>query len=320
VKPLGEAGEARDLVRRCLSGDREAVRKFQERYGELIYAYPTRVYGTAAEHAADFYVYAFDKERIFHRLRTFSGRAPLRAYLLSYVLDHLAIDWQRAAREVDTLPMDTINDFADSQCSLSDSAAADAPTAPGREPLRQALAAMTPAKAVIIKLLYIEDYELASSDIQYLAQASRRRVRDVLAAVAHLRAAVREREASLKRIEDTLDAVQAWIQLYERRLQRVNEELRGLDHSSATSPGYAQRLTQERAEMERKIQRRQEQRRGLLDRAQRRKITTPYKDIAALLNTSSGNVASQIARARRELVQRLSRPTAPELEHADNGT
>jgi RNA polymerase sigma factor (sigma-70 family) len=319
VKRLDEAGEARDLVRRCLSGNREAVHKFQERYGELIYGYPTRVYGTAAEHAADFYVYAFDKERIFHRLRTFSGRAPLRAYLLSYVLDHLAIDWQRAAREVDTLPMDTINDFADSQCSLSDSAAAGAP-APAGEPLRQALAAMTPAKAVIIKLLYIEDYELAPSDIQYLAQASRRRVRDVLAAVAHLRATVREREASLKRIEDTLDAVQAWIQLYERRLQRVNEELRGLDHSSAISPGYARGLAQERAELGRKIQRRQEQRRGLLDRAQRRKITTPYKDIAALLNTSSGNVASQIARARRELVQRLSRPTAPGLEQADDGT
>ena len=319
MKRLDEAGEARDLVRRCLSGNREAVHKFQERYGELIYGYPTRVYGTAAEHAADFYVYAFDKERIFHRLRTFSGRAPRRAYVLSYVLDHLAIDWQRAAREVDTLPMDTINDFADSQCSLSDSAAAGAP-APAGEPLRQALAAMTPAKAVIIKLLYIEDYELAPSDIQYLAQASRRRVRDVLAAVAHLRATVREREASLKRIEDTLDAVQAWIQLYERRLQRANEELRGVNHSSVNSSRYAQGLAQERADLERKIQRRQEQRRGLLDRAQRRKITTPYKDIATLLNTSSGNVASQIARARRELVQRLSRPTALELEQADDGT
>jgi RNA polymerase sigma factor (sigma-70 family) len=320
VKRLGEAGEARDLVRRCLSGDREAVQKFQEQYGELIYGYPTRVYGTAAEQAADFYVYAFDKERIFHRLRTFSGRAPLRAYLLGYVLDHLAIDWQRAAREVDTLPMDTINGFADRQCLVSESATAAAPTASAREPLRQALAAMAPAKAVIIKLLYIEDYDLAPSDIQYLAQASRRRVKDVLAAVAHLRATVREREASLKRIEDSLDAVQAWIQLYERRLQRVDEELRGLGHGNASSPVYAQRLAEERAELERKIRRRQEQRRGLLDRAQRRKITTPYKDIAALLNTSSGNVASLIARARRELMQRLNRPTARALEHADDGT
>jgi DNA-directed RNA polymerase specialized sigma24 family protein len=49
----------------------------------------------------------------------------------------------------------------------------------------------------------------------------------------------------------------------------------------------------------------------LLDRAQRRKVTTPYKDIASLLNTTVGNVGSQIARLRQELAQKAASRDIP---------
>ena len=50
-------------------------------------------------------------------------------------------------------------------------------------------------------------------------------------------------------------------------------------------------------------------------------MTAPYKEIAALLNTSVGNVGSQIARLRRELMTKLdTRPEAAggeETSHVD---
>jgi len=282
-----EAHEAQELIRRCLAGEETAIRSFQGCYGELIYGYPLRVFGTPAEDAADFYVYAFDEGRIFRRMRTFAGRAPLRAYLLSYVLDHLVIDWKRRERELETVPLDTLGQMPDQ-------------TPPPRStevpPLRELLAGIEPEKAVVMKLLYVEDWEIQPSEIRYLARASKRTVADVLSGIDRLRATVRDREARLKSIEDALDAVQAWISVYERRLQRINTELNTLPRG-----GVAERLSATRAEIERKITRRQQQRAKLIAQTQRRKVTAPYKDIATLLNTTVGNVASQIARVRQQL-------------------
>ena len=92
----------------------------------------------------------------------------------------------------------------------------------------------------------------------------------------------------------------AWIQLYERRLRRIAEDLSSLPPTATA----AEKLREEQTQLERKIERRQQQRTNLLARTQRRKVTAPYKDIAALLNTSVGNIASQIARLRQELKER----------------
>jgi len=111
--------------------------------------------------------------------------------------------------------------------------------------------------------------------------------------VVHLaRALVREREASLKDVEENLGTVLAWVQLFERRLWCIDAEL-------AVRP--SDRLRAEAAELRRKLERRQRQRTKLMGRAKRRQITAPYKAIAALFNTTVGNIASQIARARQEL-------------------
>ncbi len=163
--------------------------------------------------------------------------------------------------------------------------------------LEQMLASVEPSKAVVLKLLHVEDYELSVNEIRYLAQQSGRSVAEVVVAVDGLRASVREREASLKSVEDSLDAVQAWIELYQRRLRRIAEDFSALPPTSMA----AQRLREEQAELERKIDRRQAQRAKLLARGRRRKVTAPYKGIATLLNTTVGNVGSQITRLRQEL-------------------
>ena len=297
---LSEAQEACRLISRCLAGEVEAAKEFQALYGELIYGYPIRVYRVPADEAGDFYVFAFDRGRIFRRVRTYEGRAPFRAYLLGFVLDDLVLEWKRGVREIETVSIETLGE-------LPDLVAADRATNDEGEgqmeqtSLSQLLGDLSPSKSVVMKLLYVEDYEFQASEVRYLAQVSGSEVPEVLDRIDRLRATVREREAGLKRMEDALDAVQAWIQLYERRLQRITDDLGALPPTSMA----AERLREERGQLERKIQRRRQQRAKLLAQAQRRKVTAPYKDIAAMLNTSIGNIGSQIARLRRELLTKV---------------
>lgn len=298
VDPLSDAREARELIRQCLSGDAAAARIFQERYGELIYGYPLRVYRMPAEEAGDFYVFAFDQGRIFRRVRSFEGRAPFRAYLLGFVLDDLVLEWRRGIRTIETVSIETLGELPGQSESPENVIDDGDERAVDRSVLSELLAALEPSKSVVMKLLYVEDYELKAAELRYLAEVSGRPIPDVLSRVDQLRATVREREAGLKRMEDSLDAVQAWIQLYERRLQRIRDDLASVPPGSTA----AARLEEERSELERKIGRRRQQRTKLLAQAQRRKVTAPYKDIAELLNTSVGNVGSQIARLRRELM------------------
>jgi RNA polymerase sigma factor (sigma-70 family) len=305
VDPLSDAREARDLIRQCLDGDLDAARIFQERYGELIYGYPIRVYRMPAEEAGDFYVFAFDRGRIFRRVRSFEGRAPFRAYLLGFVLDDLVLEWRRGIRTIETVSIETLGELPGRSDSPEDGLDDGDEQAVDRSVLSELLAALEPSKSVVMKLLYVEDYELKAAELRYLAEVSGRPIPDVLSRVDQLRATVREREAGLKRMEDSLDAVQAWIQLYERRLQRIRDDLGSVPPASTA----AQRLNEEQTELERKIGRRRQQRAKLLAQAQRRKVTAPYKDIAELLNTSVGNVGSQIARLRRELMAKAGEAT-----------
>ncbi len=294
----GEPRETLERLQRCLAGDAAAIAWFQETFGELIYGYPVRVYRTAVDEAGDFYVFAFDNGRIFRRLRTFEGRAPLRAYLLGFVLDDLVLEWKRGRHEVETISLEDIGEVAqpDSALALSDDDGAEDGMRFG-----DLLAGLEPSKAVVLKLLYIEDCEMTAPDLDLLARNSDRSLAEVIQGIDNLRAVVRERESDLKRDEDALDAVQAWIQLYERRVQRISAEL------ADTGPklAQAQSLTAELQECQRKLHKRRQQRDKLLFRARRKKTTAPYKEVAAILNTTVGNIGSQIARLRRELADAL---------------
>src|SRR5512135_1283079 len=212
--PTSEGRAARVLIQQCLSGDTAAAERFQQEYGELIYGYPLRVYRTPAEDAGDFYVFAFQEGRIFRRLRTYEGRAPLRAYLLGFVLDDLVLEWKRGEHKLETVSIEGLGELPDATASASQAPVESAPPAATRPSLNEMLETVAPSKAVMMKLLYVEDCELRAPDIDYLAEVSGRTVPQILDGVARLRATVREREAGLKKVEDGLDAVQAWIQLY----------------------------------------------------------------------------------------------------------
>ncbi len=310
MESLSEVKETLDLIRRCVAGERDAAVIFQERYGELIYGYPIRVYRVPPDEAGDFYVFAFDRGRIFRRVRTFEGRAPFRAYLLGFVLDDLVLEWKRGVREIETVSLESLGELADP--GPADRAEQEGEVSDmdlDRSAMRELLTDLSTPKAVVMKLLYVEDHEFDPSEVRYLSQVSGNAIPDVLDRIEGLRATVREREAGLKRMEDALDAVQAWIQLYERRVQRINDDLTALPPTAVS----AEKLRDERVQLVRKIDRRRTQRSKLLAQSQRRKVTAPYKEIAALLNTSIGNVGSQIARLRRELMTKVGDASASRM-------
>ena len=290
--------EDRALIQRCVAGDGEAIVSFQQVYGELIYAYPMRVYHIPRDEAGDFYVFALDKGRIFRRVQTFEGRTSLRAYLLGFVLDHLVLEWKRGEREIETVSMEAIQELPDESM---DGNKVEGAEGENRPTLAQVLNELPSSKAVILKLLYIEDCELTTADVRYIRKVSGRRIPEILATIERMHSVVREREAGLKRVEDQLEGVQAWMHLYERRLRRISADLVALPPTAPTAAS----LREEQADLERKMEWRQRQRANLMDRAQRRKVTAPYKDIAALLNTTVGNVASQILRVRKDVAARM---------------
>ena len=79
--------------------------RFQERFAEDIYNFPIKICGLSPERAADFYVYVFERDRIFVRMRSFEGRGgiQLRTFLGFHVLRALFVDWQRGERDLDTV-------------------------------------------------------------------------------------------------------------------------------------------------------------------------------------------------------------------------
>src|SRR5206468_9073996 len=59
--------------------------------------------------AGDFYVYVFEHDRIFTRIRTFEGRNSIqfRPFLSYYVLKHLFLEWRRTCKELETVSLQT---------------------------------------------------------------------------------------------------------------------------------------------------------------------------------------------------------------------
>src|SRR6516165_413695 len=107
MRRRSEADDVSDLVRACAAADPIARHAFQERFGQDIYNFPVKIYGVPADRAVDFYVYVFERDRIFTRMRTFEGRNGIqfRTFLAYYVLRSLFLEWQRGNRELDTVSL-----------------------------------------------------------------------------------------------------------------------------------------------------------------------------------------------------------------------
>jgi DNA-directed RNA polymerase specialized sigma24 family protein len=289
--------EGKLLVHACVAGDPVARRRFQAEFLPLIYRFEGGGKDEGATH--DFLTFLFEADRLYRRLASFRGAAPLRAYLWSCILPDLLKQFRIMIRRqrLDTVPLDEHSHQAagghSEFCSNASDGPGDALSLLQRLPLD---------KSVLFKLLYIEDFDLEPAEIQFLAERSKRTVRDVLERVETAREAVRSRETVQRERLDEAESAGQWIRLHERRLVQIDADLASLDSRSPR----AAHLQARRADLLHKLDKRRRQRTECLRASSHTVVTLPTEMLADLLGQPASSTRSQITRARQQLASLLS--------------
>jgi RNA polymerase sigma factor (sigma-70 family) len=302
-----------DLIRACVVGDGQARRTFQDEYGEDIYNFPVKIYGLPLEKAGDFYVYAFGKDRIFKRIRTFAGRNNIqfRTFLSYYVLKDLFLEWRRTVKELETISLNTpVGNIPQGDTVLEDllpdPMAADTDEAGTREegPATAIWHSLSPEERLDLKLLALLECDLDPEDIRLLANRSGRSIYETLVLIAEVQKKLMSKDEKASRLRDELDSVWGWIRLRQTELREIDEKILLIVEQGEASD--VEKLRIQKKTLEQTLAKRYRQRERIIEEIRKLKLTTPYKDIARLLNTGVGTVGSRISRLRERLLREFA--------------
>ena len=307
---LDQLSDILTLIRACAAGEQAARARFQEEYGEDIYNFPFKIYNVAEEASGDFYVYVFEKDRIFTRMRTFKGKNNIqfRTFLSFYVLKHLFLEWRRTQKSVDTVSWDTpVGSTADSGRGLEEIISDEA----GIEPISETVSAdslpaeilhiLSPEEQLDLKLLTLIECDLSPKEVRLLAKLADRTLADTLSLLEEVQHSLKRKDEKISQLCDELDSVWGWILLRQKELQEIEGKVLLTQQRKAAVDLELVRL--QKAELEHALRKRYRQREKLLEEIRRYKLTTPYKDITRLLRTTVGTVGSRISRLRERLSQ-----------------
>lgn len=317
-----ETGELLPFFRACADGDVAARQRFQDEYGEDIYHFPVKIYNASLEEAGDFYLYAFEENRVFVRIKTFEGRNSIqfRTFLSYYVLKHLFLEWRRTKKEIDTISLSTpLGDGEEGGRVLEDILPSEDIRGMGGLDREEGQSSselwdmLTDEERLDLKLLSLLECDLTPGDVRLLAQTSRRSIIDTLTLVTEVQDGLKRKDEKLTRLRDDLDSAWGWILLRQKELQEIGKKML-LMEAQGDSGGKAQVRAQQ-AEIERALAKRHRQKEKIAEEMRTYKMTTPYKDIARLLNLTVGTVCSRIFRLRERLTREFGEQWSPE-KHA----
>ncbi len=309
-------GEILELIQACASGDPAARRQFQDEYGENIYNFPVKIYRLPLDEAGDFYLYVFENDRIFTRMATFAGRNNIqfRTFLSYYVLKHLFLEWRRTQKEVDTVSLSTPLGGASEGGQVLEDVLPDQTTQAAEEAIasesREANAiweALTQEERLDLKLLSLIECDLTPRDVRLLAKAAGRSIQETLALVAEVQEGLKQKDERISQLRDDLDSVWGWILLRQKELQEITEKIRRMGETPNATTG---KLLQKKHELEQALVKRSRQKEKAIEELRSYKLTTPYKDIARLLNLTVGTVCSRIFRLRERLTREFGEAVA----------
>ena len=300
--------ELKALLRSCVEGDADSRVQFQNIFGELIYNYPMKMFHLPSDRTADFYIYIFEKDRIFRRVKSFEARndAQFTTYLQFYVLRDLFLEWQRGQKEADTISLATAvsSGSGNSSSTLEDVLSDPRDTiekpsdadSQARE-FKALFDKLDPERKLLLKLLHLAEFDLSPQEIRLLCKKSGRSYRNVVFDLEEIRIRLRKKDEQASNIQARLESVYGWILLYQKELRKISERL-GLLREDL--PQLAE-MRRQKEELERKLEWRYRQRSQILAQAREFRATTPYKDIARLFNAPLGTICSLVARTRTEI-------------------
>lgn len=298
------------FLKACAAGDTSAQQQFQETYGEDIYRFPVKIYGTPIDEAGDYYVYVFERDRIFTRLKTFEGRNDIqfRTFLSRYVLKHLFVEWRRTCKEIETVSLQTPMRHADDDSlTLED-------VLPSRDGDDRTCSEdgqarilplfwnrLGPEEQLYLKLLSLLEGHLSSKDVCLLARISGRTVADTRMILSEVQDQLKQKDEKVSRLHDELDSVWGWVVLRQTELHHVRKQLSLL--SSMNNAVNTQPLAARKRALENALTKRMRQHELLVDELRAYKLTTSHKDIARLLNTTTSRVYSRLFSLRERLAR-----------------
>jgi RNA polymerase sigma factor (sigma-70 family) len=313
-------GASRDLksfIAACARGDAAARAAFQEAYGAVIYTFPVRIYHLSRDEAGDFYLYVFDKDRIFKRSSTFEGRNAIQfeTYLSHYVLRDLFLEWRRTMERVETISLEAPvagNEAQDERPrTVQDVLPAAEPTpamaleaSDAAQEVHRVLSTLEAEKRLVLKLVALGTIDLELGDVRALAHIAGRSIRETLMCLEDITTALAEKAMHVQDKWQTFHTVAYWIQTYQRQLRTLEAPLRASRDRGDTTA--LRRLEHDQEELERKLAWRYQQQARLREELQKGDIRPSYKDLARLLNMPLGTICSKIARAREEFGQQLA--------------
>jgi len=303
-----ETSDLKQLLHACAQGDADNRITFQNAFGESIYNYPIKTFRLSVDKAADFYIYVFEDDRIFRRVRRFEAHngAQFKTYLNYYVLRDLFLEWQRTLKEPETISLATpISDdsgesgktLEDLLADLTPNAADSLDGAGDAAEFKAFMEKLDPEKAFLLKLLHLGDFDLSPQEIRVLCKKSGRSYREIITDIEETRNRLSKKDEQLATLHAQLESIYGWILLYQKELGKISERLNSF---AEASPHFAENRRQIE-QLKRKLGWRYRQRDQTLEKVRQFRVTTPYKDIARLLNAPMGTVCSLIARTREEI-------------------
>ncbi len=317
------------LIRACVDTDeqkrKEARKQFQELFGESIYNWmrkiPTRNFRKLSEdEVTEFYLWLMD-DRLFRRIQNFKNRSPFPAYLMSILfvgarrppIPSLFQEWlrERAGKEEpDTTSLDATEDYEDGENhsrleKLTDKDAIwptdpepQEYTGPYADCAREVYSALPHRDQLLLKLFRLIENTLTNEDYEELAKWSRRERSEVEGIVAHVMTRLINKEERLSALRDKFERVSGDILFEEQHLQQIRRQLSPLPLMSP----QRKKLLQGQTETEERRKRLYGQLANIKEEIRRFVVTTPYKDLAELLNLSMGAAGAMIAHLRQRLL------------------
>ena len=276
-----------DLAARCASGIDAAERELLTRHMQAIYWLPQRVFGAPEEELSGFLLFAIEKIRERDILAKYAPDKGARfATWLGVVIRNLYIDYLR-----------TIPDDGDDDIELLPEMTPS--RAERRAEHTELIGQLQERCRVLFKLLLCDTFFLEPSELEWLAKESGQGLAETARKVAELEERLRERETSLQERYDKLAKAHY-------RIRRYQLQLGSLEHAcERPNTGYSPAIEKLRAKLERGQREYETLSEELAGGGGI--VTAPYKELAALLNTREGTLASNISRCRAGAAQLLKK-------------